>query len=145
MTEATGARLVLRADVLLGALHGREAEAVSLIEAAIGEARRSGQGIGVQFAQWAAAILFNGASRYAEALVAAQEASDDEFGLFLSSWALPELIEAAAKSRQPDLGWAPLERLAEARIHRRPSSITSSTLGLRRKGDTAGWRSTTST
>ena len=35
-------------------------------------------------------------------------------GPSLSSWALPELIEAAAKSKHPELARASLERLDEA-------------------------------
>jgi DNA-binding CsgD family transcriptional regulator len=95
------------------ALRGRDAEAVSLIESTIGEARDGGRGVSVKFAQWAAATLLNGACRYEEAFVAAQGASDDGFGLPLSSCVLPELIEAAAKSRRPELACGPLERLAE--------------------------------
>ncbi len=114
VTEATGTRLTPYSPVLLAALRGREAEAFSLIESTIVEARAAGQGIGIQFARWSAAILFNGVCRYDDALAAAQEASDQEVDLFLSSWALPELIEAAVMSRNPELAAGPLERLAGA-------------------------------
>lgn len=114
VTEATGTRLPPCGAVLLGALRGCEVEVAPLIESTITEARAGGQGIGVQFAHWAAAILFNGACRYGEALAAAQAASDDEFGPFLSSWALPELIEAAAKTRHPERASGALALLAEA-------------------------------
>ncbi|MET0770544.1 MAG: LuxR C-terminal-related transcriptional regulator, partial [Solirubrobacteraceae bacterium] len=53
--------------------------------------------IGVHYAQWAAAILFNGLGRYEQALAAAREATEDHPELFLSAWSLPELIEAASR------------------------------------------------
>ena len=87
--------------MLLAAFRGREAEAVALIEAAIDEATAGGQGIGVQYAHWAAAILFNGLGRYERgAGRGAEQASDDTPELFLSAWALPELIEASVRSGQ---------------------------------------------
>ena len=45
-------------------------------------------------------VLFNGLGRYEEALAAAQEASDDTPELFVSAWALRELIEAATRSER---------------------------------------------
>ena len=114
VTEATGTRLAPYSGMLLAAFRGREAEARPLIEATIEAARAGGQGIGVQFARWVAAILFNGVARYEEALAAAQEATDEDFDLFLSAWALPELIEASVKSREPELGRGALKRLAQA-------------------------------
>jgi DNA-binding CsgD family transcriptional regulator len=113
VTEATGTRMAPFSAMLLAALRGREAEATSLIESTIDGATAGGQGIGVQFARWVSAILFNGFARYEDALAAAQEA-DDDFDLFLSCWALPELIEASVKSRKTELGRSALERLAEA-------------------------------
>jgi DNA-binding CsgD family transcriptional regulator len=114
VTEATGTRLAPFSAMLLAAFRGREAEATSLIESTIGEAAAGGQGIGVQFAHWVAAILFNGLARHDRALTAAQAATDEEFDLFLSAWALPELIEAAVRSRKTELASGALGRLAEA-------------------------------
>jgi DNA-binding CsgD family transcriptional regulator len=113
VTEATGTRMAPYSGMLLAGFRGREAEARPLIEATIEAARAGGQGIGVQFARWVAAILFNGVARYEQALAAAQEATDEDFDLFLSAWALPELIEASVKSRAPELGSGALERFAE--------------------------------
>jgi RNA polymerase sigma factor (sigma-70 family) len=59
------------------------------------------------------AILFNGLGRYEEALVAAQRASDDTPDLFISSWALAELIEAASRSVGPGHAASALARLTE--------------------------------
>ena len=66
--------------MLLASLRGREAEATPLIEATIAEAAAGGQGIAVTYAHWAAAILYNGLGRYAEALAAARQASEDTPG-----------------------------------------------------------------
>ena len=52
------------------------------------------------YAHWAAAILDNGLGRYDEALAAARQASEDTPELYVSMWALPELIEAAVRTGQ---------------------------------------------
>lgn len=114
VTEATQTRIAPYGAMLLAALRGREAEAQALIEATIDDANVGGQGIGVQYAQWVAAILFNGLGRYEQALAVAQQASDDTPELFVSAWALPELIEAATRSGEPRLGARALEPLTEA-------------------------------
>jgi tetratricopeptide (TPR) repeat protein len=114
ITEATGTRMAPYSAMLLAALRGEEAAAASLIEATIAAATAGGQGIGVQFAQWVAAILFNGLGRYDEARAAARGATDDAFELFLPAWSLPELIEASVKSGETELAGAALERLARA-------------------------------
>ena len=50
------------------------------------------------YAHWAAAILHNGLGHYREALTAARQASEDAHRLHIAMWALPELVEAAARS-----------------------------------------------
>jgi DNA-binding CsgD family transcriptional regulator len=114
VTEATETRIAPFGAMLLAALQGREAEASALIDAAISGAIAGGQGIGVQYARWVAAILFNGLGRYDEALAAAEQAGGDTPELFLPAWALPELIEASVRSGETHLGGDALERLAEA-------------------------------
>src|SRR5258705_6949740 len=99
--------------MLLVALQGREADAFPLIESAINEAAAVGQGFAVQWAEFVKAILCNGLGRYGEALVAAQRASDDTPELFISSWALAELIEAASRSEAPGHAARALERLTD--------------------------------
>jgi DNA-binding CsgD family transcriptional regulator len=114
VTEATKTRIAPYGAMLLAGFRGREADASALIEAASNDAIAGGQGIGVQYARWVAAILFNGLGRYEEALAAAEQASGDAPELFLSAWALPELIEASVRSGKAHLGACALERLAEA-------------------------------
>jgi DNA-binding CsgD family transcriptional regulator len=113
ITEATGIRIAPYGAMLLAALRGREADGSELLESAINDAAAVGQGFGVQWGEFVKAILFNGLGRYEQALAAAQRASDDTPQLFISSWALGELIEAASRSGEPELGASALERLTE--------------------------------
>jgi DNA-binding CsgD family transcriptional regulator len=111
IVEATGTRLAPYAAMLLVALQGREADGFTLLESAINEAAAVGQGFAVQWGEFVKAILFNGLGRYGEALVAAQRASDGTRELFISSWALSELIEAASRSMVPGHAASALELL----------------------------------
>jgi DNA-binding CsgD family transcriptional regulator len=113
VTEATGACIAPCGAMLLAALRGRETEASRLIESTIDNATSGGQGIGVQFATWAAAILFNGLGKYEQALAAARRATDEAPELFLAAWALPELIEASVRVGETELGLRALDRLTE--------------------------------
>jgi ATP/maltotriose-dependent transcriptional regulator MalT len=113
VTEATGTRVGPYGALVLAALRGDEAQATELIDATIKEATAGGQGIAVQYAHWAGAVLLNGLGRYEEALAAALEAGDDTPELFVSMWSLSELIEAASRTGNVDLAARGLERLEE--------------------------------
>jgi DNA-binding CsgD family transcriptional regulator/tetratricopeptide (TPR) repeat protein len=113
VTEATGASVAPYAALVLAAFRGPEAQATGLIDTTIETATAGGQGTAVQYANWAKAVLMNGFGRYEEALAAAIEASEDTPELFVASWALPELIEAATRSGNPELAAGALERLEE--------------------------------
>jgi DNA-binding CsgD family transcriptional regulator len=114
VAEATGARLVRSVAVILAGLRGNEAEAAALIEDEVRSVSAAGQGVGVQWCQWISAILYNGLGRYEQALAAAQRASEEAPELYVSAWALPELIEAAVRTGKTRLADGALERLAEA-------------------------------
>ena len=109
----TGTRAAPFTAMMLASLRGRQAEATALIEATITEAEAAGQGIAVAYARWAAAVLHNGLGRYTEALTAAGQASEDTSALHISMWALPELVEAAARNGNTRLAADAAERLAE--------------------------------
>jgi DNA-binding CsgD family transcriptional regulator len=64
-------------------------------------------------ARWAAAVLYNGLGRYEEAREAARRAAEDPAGLYVSIWALPELIEAAVRSGNMPMAVDAVARLAE--------------------------------
>ena len=110
---ATGARIAPYGAVLLAALEGRENEYLQLSRPVVEEVRDIGQGVAVQWASWGLAILYNGLGRYADALQPAQEASDETPELFISAWALAELVEAAFRSGNAHLAGEAVERLAD--------------------------------
>jgi DNA-binding CsgD family transcriptional regulator len=114
VTHATGTRIAPYGAMLLAALRGREAEACALIETTIEDATAGGEGLAVQYAHWTTAVLYNGLGRYDDALAAARRASDVSPELFISGWALPELIEAAIRRGNRELAHAALERLVES-------------------------------
>ena len=110
--EATGSRIAPFAAMFLAALRGNQAEVAPLIEATLAAAEAGGQGGAATYAHWVAAILHNGLGRYADALAAAEQATQDAH-LWISTWALPELIEAAVRTGSTHAAPAALERLAE--------------------------------
>jgi DNA-binding CsgD family transcriptional regulator len=110
--EATGARIAPYAAMRLASLQGRQAAAVPLIQAAVEEATAVGQGVAVAAADWATASLYQGLGRYAEALAAARQAVADA-QVNISTWALPELVEAAVRTGDTGLASEALEQLAE--------------------------------
>jgi DNA-binding NarL/FixJ family response regulator len=109
---ATGTRAARLTAMLLAALQGHT-EAASLIEVGIAQAQAEGQGSTVAYAHWTAAILHNGLGRYEEALTAARQASEDMTALPVAMWALPELVEAAARAGQAGLARDALKQLTE--------------------------------
>jgi DNA-binding CsgD family transcriptional regulator len=114
VTEATGSQIVPYGAVGLAAWQGREAQATELFEASMKEGLRQGDGVGLTAVAWARAQLYNSLGRYEEALVAAEHASEHPRELFLSTWGLVELIEAAARSGKRQRAADALKRLAES-------------------------------
>ena len=108
--EATGTQVAPYGALVLAGFRGREA-AFSLIEETISDASAGGQGTAVQYAQWARAMVLNGVGRYDEALVPARDASEDTPELFVSDWALSEVVEAAARTGDASAARAALELL----------------------------------
>jgi DNA-binding CsgD family transcriptional regulator len=114
VTEATGARVAPYAALVLAGFRGQERDGSKLIDATIAEATAGGQGTAVQYAHWANAVLMNSLGRYEEAFAAAVAASDDTPELFVASWALSELIEAASRTEKTDLASGALDRLLDS-------------------------------
>jgi DNA-binding CsgD family transcriptional regulator len=108
VAAATGSQFAPYTLLRLRALQGREAEA----SAAIGQAAAGGPSAAL-YAQWAAAVLYNGLARYEEAAQAARQATSNTFEYWVSVWALPELVEAAVRGGDAELARDALERLAE--------------------------------
>jgi DNA-binding CsgD family transcriptional regulator len=111
--EAIGTPMPPFTALQLACLRGRQAEAIPLIDATIKAAEAAGQDLVLVVARWVAAILYNGLGRYDEAREAARQAAGDPFGFHVSLWALPELIEAAARSGNTLMVGDALQRLAE--------------------------------
>jgi DNA-binding CsgD family transcriptional regulator len=100
--------------LLVAAWDGRDGEAAELIAAATAAMTAQGEGQWLTAAAWASAVLYNGLSRYEEALAAAEEASAHPGELGLATWSLAELIEAAARTGQPGRAADALARLCAA-------------------------------
>ncbi len=113
ITTATGTHIAPYAQLLLAALRGQR-DASRLIESTIRDAGTSGQGLSVQWAEWASAILFNGLGRYDRALGSAQRAAEETPQLHVTPWALTELIEAAVRMGRPEVAAGALERVMAA-------------------------------
>jgi ATP/maltotriose-dependent transcriptional regulator MalT len=84
-----------------------------LIATTIDDSLARGEGLGVDLARWTAAILNNSIGRYPDALAMASPASDQIPGLYISTWMLPERIEAAMRSGQPEVAAAALKEFDE--------------------------------
>jgi DNA-binding CsgD family transcriptional regulator/tetratricopeptide (TPR) repeat protein len=112
-TEATATQVAPYGALVLAAYRGREADSAPLIDATIAEATAGGQGTAVQYVRWGRSVVLNGLGRYEEALDPARAASEDTPELFVSAWALVELIEAASRSGETDAAEVALARLTE--------------------------------
>ncbi|HUA49956.1 MAG TPA: AAA family ATPase [Solirubrobacteraceae bacterium] len=113
VAEATGTRFARYAAVVLAGLQGKEAEASAVIDVEVRNATAAGQGLLIQVCQWVSGTLYNGLGRYEKALEETQRANEAAAPV-ISAWALPELIEAAARTGKTQLGVEALEQLAEA-------------------------------
>jgi len=98
ITEATGRRAAPYGALALAAWRGREDEAAELIEATLEDVVRRREGLGLIFASWAQAVLYNGLGRYADALPSAERASERTQEMGAPPWGLTELVEAAMRS-----------------------------------------------
>jgi DNA-binding CsgD family transcriptional regulator len=111
--EATGSRIGPYAAISLVGYRGREAEASPLIGGVIDGAGANRQGTAVQYAHWAGAVLMNGLGRYEEAAASASKAVEALPDVFIATWALSELIEAATRTGDVEHAQQALDRLEE--------------------------------
>jgi DNA-binding CsgD family transcriptional regulator len=116
VSGAVGVRISPYGGILLAALRGREQEATATFDVTLADARISGEGLGVQYVRWATAVLANGLGRHGLALKAARQASEDTPELFVSAWALSELVEAAVREGEAELAVEAAERLFAATL-----------------------------
>ena len=111
VSVATGSHIAPYTLLRLLSLQGREAEVKGPIANAIKHAEDEGQGHAAAWAHWAAAVLHNGFGRYSEAETEAGLATSNPLDRFMSIWALPELIEGAARAGDKEAASNALERL----------------------------------
>jgi ATP/maltotriose-dependent transcriptional regulator MalT len=112
IADATGAARIGAARLTLFGLRGDEAAVSELVEAAEDVTPVRGGGILFTFGEHARAVLSNGLGRYDAALPLAESASTRQ-ELSVSTWSLPELVEAAARSGRSQTAAQALERLTE--------------------------------
>ncbi len=116
VAAATGTAFAPFTLMRLRAMQGRAADAAALISDTIEHASFGGQGIAATNAYWAAAVLYNGLARYDEAASAARQASSNTFEPWVSTFALPELVEAAIRGGDVHVAREALDRLAAATL-----------------------------
>jgi hypothetical protein len=109
--EGTGTTLAPYAGISLEAFRGRQSETAALVEATIEDVSLRGEGNGIAVAQWATAVLNNAVGDYQTAMTAAQSASDHPGEIVSPTWALVELIEAAARIGESETAAEALRRL----------------------------------
>ena len=114
VVEATGASLAPYGALELAAYRGDEARFAELSGTRMAEITSRGEGMGVTLIQNAEALLYNALGRYQNALSAARQTLEHAEELTTLTWALPELVEAAARSGDRAFAVAALDSLAES-------------------------------
>jgi DNA-binding CsgD family transcriptional regulator len=109
---ATGLHLAPTSAVGVAAFRGDEALASTVFKAAIEDATRRGEGVGVTMTEWARTVFNNSFGRYRDAVTTARRAIDprSDIGSHVLPWV--ELIEAAVRTDQPELAEDAYRRLA---------------------------------
>ena len=100
LKQATGTRISPYGAMLLAAYQGRTAEASTLIDATDEDAVARGEGLGVTSRAGRPRSSTTASAATRRRWPRPQQASDEHAGLFISDWALPELIEAAVRTRE---------------------------------------------
>jgi DNA-binding CsgD family transcriptional regulator len=118
IAEATGSMPLRYASMLLAAWRGKEAEALSVIDTCIEDAKTRGVERTLGMSQCLTALLYNGLGRYQDALAAAQRAraylpADDLDDLGPPGWALIELVEAGVRSGSRQVASDALHQLTQ--------------------------------
>jgi DNA-binding CsgD family transcriptional regulator len=112
INEVTGIRLATTCDLVLAGYRGRPPDAMPLFAATTEDALARGEGFAVEMVDWATAVLHNGLAHYAEAVPAAQRATEEPCHPVGAQLALPELIEAAVRTGHEELARESMERLS---------------------------------
>ncbi|OBC15406.1 hypothetical protein A5784_03070 [Mycobacterium sp. 852013-50091_SCH5140682] len=116
VTAVAGGRVVPYSQLGLAAFTGRDTQARYLILAGTQDAHRRGDGAGLCFINWAAAVLYNGLGCYEQAYAAAGDIAQDQPAQGYRNWALAELVEAAMRTGRREEAKEALLRLDEVTL-----------------------------
>jgi DNA-binding CsgD family transcriptional regulator len=118
--EAIGSSFGPYAALAVAAMRGRSAEVTEVIEAARGDLSQRGEHQGIAFADWASAVVNNGAGNYQEAMAAALPSGNRNGTPSLPSRAsglrglrVVEFTEAAVHCGHTDIAGDAVRKLAE--------------------------------
>ncbi|QJW35158.1 ATP-binding protein [Cellulosimicrobium protaetiae] len=112
LVHTTGDIMPPYGPLVLAAWRGQEQPLAGLVADLEREAARRHEGQWISACAWASAMLQNGHGRYEEALVAAERAAAHPEELGIATWAMVELVEAAARSGAPERADAAMARVA---------------------------------
>ena len=115
IVDLAGTSPLRSSALLLVCWRGEDTQASSRIQASAREGRAWGEGRSVGGGEYVIALLENGLGHYDAALASAQGACEHE-DLGLLGFALPELIEAAARSGAPEAAANALRQLEERTV-----------------------------
>ena len=141
--EAARGRPAPYGALALAAVRGNRDQALAVIDSAAQDAALRGEGLGLAAAQWATAVLGNGLGRYGDALTAAEAAVANASRAPLAGWAMADLVEAAARTEQPDRAAGAmrnLSKLADAAGTDWALGVRARSLALLSSGQTADQR-----
>ncbi len=108
----TGSPLPGYGRIFLAAYRGQVEEVEQRAKQIRADARSRGEGYALSIANFAEAIAYNGAGRYAEAVAAAREELPYTHELAYAARCLLELVEAASRSGERELAAEAVEHLA---------------------------------
>lgn len=114
LSDATGGPSTAFVELALAGVRGDAAEVARLTELTVRDATHRGEGIAVNVAHWAHAVLANSRGQFDEALKAARQATVNPDEVWTTAYGAVELIEAAARTGAVELASTHLERLAVA-------------------------------
>lgn len=113
IAEVTGGQnaMIPYGEVSLNALRGHTTAAEAQYAKILDDITARGEGVGLNMVSWFRSIMYNGLSRYDEALAAARMGAASPLELGPPKWALAELVEAAVRCGETGEAADTLEQL----------------------------------
>jgi DNA-binding CsgD family transcriptional regulator len=113
VADVIDTRTVTYPSLTLAAFRGREGDARGLIEASTRDFIARGDGLGLNIALWATALLDNALARYDDAFIAAERVLDGPHDASFTLLACVELVEAATRIGKDEAAAPALKRLVQ--------------------------------